>query len=247
MSPVPTSVSSVGVPATNGAKFRGCGTGGFNMVGAVTSGSVLDHSESVRLYGPWKHRTPEEARTVLRGYSGRWWIAGGWAIDAYTKTTRRPGDLDIGIPKSDLDAFVHFVSPQFDTWAAAGSLTPIFPGNTTQIPATCGNLWLRPHGAAPWEYDVLLERVQEDTWTYKRDPQITRALADCLWAEDDITYLRPEVQLLLKAKHMRVKDTEDLERCLPFLDAAALDWLICTLRFVSPEHPWLKRLYRPMR
>lgn len=203
---------------------------------------MLSHEESVRLYGPWRRRTPADAAALLRKYPGYWWVAGGWAIDAFTKTTREHGDLDIGIPRDDLNGFVNFVSSHLDAWAAAGSLTPLVPSLGTAIPADCGNLWLRASGADPWEYDVMLESVKGLTWTYKRDPRITRPLTDCLWAEEGITYLRPEVQLLLKAKHARQKDTEDFERCLDHLDTPSLDWLTRTLRDQSPLHPWLEAL-----
>lgn len=206
--------------------------------------SVLSHDEVVRLYGPWRDRTPRDAAAFLDGYSGRWWIAGGWAIDAFTRTTRVHGDLDIGIPRGDLADFVDFASTRVDVWAAAGSLTPILPGHGARVARECGNLWLRESGAEPWLYDVLLESVQGETWAYKRDTSVTRPLADCLWNEDGIAYLHPEVQLLLKAKRARPKDTQDLERCLPLLEATNRTWLARTLAAVNPGHPWLERLSR---
>lgn len=203
---------------------------------------MLDHEEIVRLYGPWKHRTPLDAADLLDGYTGHWWVAGGWAVDAFTKTSRAHGDLDIGIPRESREQFIDFVSPHLDVWAAAGSLTPLRPEVGMRMPETCGNLWLRRSGPEPWEYDVILEHVQGDTWTYKRDPSLTRSLSDCLWNDNGITYLRPEVQLLLKAKHPRVKDTADLERCLPHLDGANRAWLAWVLRTEDPDHAWLERL-----
>lgn len=204
--------------------------------------SMPSHDEVVRLYGPWEHRTPQDAAAFLDGYTRHWWIAGGWAIDAFTKTSRVHGDLDIGVPRTDLEDFIEFVSPHLDVWAAAGSLTPIFPGRRTQIPSQCSNLWLRTSGADPWQYDVMLENVQDETWIYKRDSNVTRPLADCLWTENGITYLRPEIQLLLKAKHPRPKDTEDFERCLPRLETTSRTWLTQKLLAERPHHPWLKQL-----
>lgn len=203
--------------------------------------AVLDYAEVVRLYGPWKVRTPREAANFLRGYPGRWWIAGGWAIDAFTGTARAHGDLDIGIPRTEAAGFVAFAGASLDVWAAAGSLTPL-PRDGSSVPADCGNLWLRASGADPWEYDVLLEDVREETWVYKRATHISRPLSHCLWSRDDITYLRPEVQLLLKAKDARTKDAIDLERCLPRLDEFSRAWLAQRLREESPRHPWVDKL-----
>ncbi|MGB3486253.1 MAG: hypothetical protein WBB07_29040 [Mycobacterium sp.] len=128
-----------------------------------------------------------------------------------------------------------------DVWAAAGTLTPLSIDGTS-VPDGCNNLWLRASGADPWEYDVLLDNVREQTWVYKRSSDITRPLSDCLWSRDGITYLRPEIQLLLKAKHARPKDTLDLERCLRTLDDDSRTWLTHTVRHENPQHPWVRRL-----
>lgn len=204
--------------------------------------TVLDHDEVVRLYGPWRSRSPEDAAAQLAGYRGRWWIAGGWAIDAFVGSSRPHGDLDLGIPRESFRAFVDFVSPGLDVWAAAGSLTPVSGPSAMPLPEGAGNLWLRGSGADPWEYDVLLESVVDGLWTYKRDDRISRPLADCLWDREDIAYLRPEVQLLLKAKNARPKDDVDLERCLPELSAGDRAWLLQALSTAHPGHPWIRRV-----
>lgn len=131
-----------------------------------------------------------------------------------------------------------------DVWAAAGSLTPLTE-ECPAIPEGCGNLWLRASGADPWEYDILLERADPSTWAYKRDPRITRPLADVLWRRDGIAYLRPEVQLLLKATRERAKDAQDLDHCLSAMDEASRAWLATALRRAHPGHPWLLRLCPP--
>lgn len=200
--------------------------------------TVLDASEVVRLYGPWRGRTPRDAAEFLRDYTGRWWIAGGWAIDAFVGTRRAHGDLDIGIPRAEVDGFIEFAGASLDVWAAAGSLTPLLH-RRSDVSAECGNLWLRASGADPWEYDVQLNVVDGQTWRYRRNPDIARSLSDCLWSRDGISYLRPEIQLLYKAKHVREKDTVDFQRCLPLLDEPSRTWLAQSLRLEIPNHPWL--------
>lgn len=200
--------------------------------------TVLDPAEVVRLYGPWKRRTPRDAARFLNGYSGQWWIAGGWAIEAFVGTPRAHGDLDIGIPRGEVDGFIEFASTSLDVWAAAGSLTPLLD-RPSDVSPHCGNLWLRASGADPWEYDVQLNDVDGPTWRYKRNPNITRPLSDCLWSHDGIAYLRPEVQLLHKARHVREKDVVDFQNCLPLLEKTSRAWLAQTLRLESPHHQWL--------
>ncbi|GAA0939197.1 nucleotidyltransferase domain-containing protein [Pseudonocardia zijingensis] len=208
---------------------------------------MLDHEEVIRLYGPWRDRTPPDAAKLLRDYPGRWWIAGGWAIDAFVGSFREHGDLDLGIPREEAGGFAAFVSSELDVWAAAGSLTPILPGRDSRIPGECGNLWLRAGGAEPWEFDVLLESVRGGTWHHKRAPHVTKPLAECLWTREGISYLAPEIQLVLKAKHVRPKDTLDLQRCLPHLDGARRSWLETIVRQEHPRHPWLPLLTPSVR
>ena len=202
--------------------------------------------ENVRLYGPWAGRGPQDAAALLEDYPGPWWIAGGWAIEAFTGVPRPHGDLDIGIPRTDVPLLLAHLQGRLHVWAAAGSLTPLTTAAAT-VANGCGNLWLRASGADPWEYDVLLERVDGSTWTYKRDPRIRRPLDEALWRRDGLVYLRPEVQLLLKAVHTREKDNRDLASCLPVMDQTSKQWLAETLSRAHPEHPWLRRLPAPRR
>ena len=211
------------------------------------AGDVLDHDETVRLDGPWTTRTPRDAAARFADYGGQWWIAGGWAIDAFAGSSREHGDLDVGIPRGTVGGFVAFASRLLDVWAADGSLTPLLDGGESSLSEECGNLWLRASGADPWEYDVLLEQVHGDRWTFKRDPRITRPLSDCLWEEQQLRFLRPEVQLLLKAENARAKDSFDRERCLPLLDEADLAWLEQSHRTAHPGHSWVERIDRARR
>lgn len=199
---------------------------------------MLNHDEILRLYGPWKTHEPVDAAQLLSDYPGQWWIAGGWVIEAFTGVSRPHEDLDIVIPRTELPLLLAFLRNRLDVWAATRSLTPITEASP-DLPEECDNLWLRASGADPWEYDVLLEDTDSLTWVCKRDLGIRRPFADVLWRHEGITFLRPEVQLLLKAKHARAKDLQDLENCLRIMDSESLSWLADALRQAHPGHPWL--------
>jgi hypothetical protein len=200
------------------------------------------HVETVNQYGPWRAQTPRDAAELLGAYGGRWWIAGGWAIEAFTGVPRRHGDLDVSIPRSDVAALHEYVAGRLDVWQAdTGDLRPMVHP-TDPLSATCGNLWLRPGGADPWEYDVVLMHITGATWTYKRDARISLPLEEILWARKGISYLRPEVQLLHKAPGLRPKDQADFDACLQLLDPEPRAWLRDALNVAHPGHPWLSRL-----
>jgi hypothetical protein len=136
---------------------------------------MLDHDEVVRLYGPWRHRTPDDAVELFNGYSGLWWIAGGWAIEAFTGIPRPHGDLDPSIPRSDVVLLRQHLISRLDVWAAdKGALRPLVGEVDEPLPSTCADLWVRASGADPREYDIILMDATISTWTYKRDPRVSR-------------------------------------------------------------------------
>lgn len=200
------------------------------------------HDETARLYGPWRRRTPEDAAALLTGYPGVWWVAGGWAIEAFTGVPRQHCDLDLGIPRSDVAALRRHVTGRLDVWAAdRGALRPLVAPDDAP-PPTSGNLWLRHSGADPWEYDVLLTPVADGVLTYRRDPRVRLPLHAALWERAGLRHLRPQVQLLHKAPGRRPQDEADLEACLPLLDDDARRWLRDALDLAHPGHPWVDRL-----
>lgn len=211
--------------------------------------SELDDTELARLYGPWAGRAPSDAFELFKGYRGRWWIAGGWAIEAFTGVARDHADLDLEVPRAELSLLRHYLAGRLDVWtAAAGALRPLLPGDDVYgaadvvLPTGCGQVWVRAAGREPWEYDILLARGDAGRWEFKRDRRITRPLEDVLWHHDGLPYLRPEVQLLLKAKGLRSKDQQDFDAAAPLLGTAAAAWLWESLATVHPAHPWLSAL-----
>ena len=211
--------------------------------------SELDDVELNRLYGPWAGRTPSDAAELFSGYPGRWWIAGGWAIEAFTGVERPHSDLDLEVPRTELPLLREHLAGHLDVWtAAAGSLRPLLPQDDVHgsadvvLPVGCGQVWVRAAGWEPWEFDILLAPANASQWEFKRDRRITRPLEDVLWQHRGLPYLRPEVQLLLKAKGLRAKDQQDFDAAAPLLDTAAAAWLRESLARVHPGHAWLATL-----
>jgi hypothetical protein len=205
----------------------------------------LNHDEITRLYGPWLQRTPVDAAALFAGYPGRWWIAGGWAIEAFTEIQRKHGDLDPSVPRSELPLLRRHLTDRLDLWAAdQGSLRPLIPEDAAddQLPASCENVWARPSGRDPWEYDIILMDAAASTWTFKRDRRISRPLDEIVWSRDGIRYLRPEVQLLHKANGLRAKDQVDFDATVPLLDAQDRRWLREAMILAHPDHPWIDLL-----
>ncbi|WP_045279086.1 nucleotidyltransferase domain-containing protein [Microbacterium oxydans] len=204
----------------------------------------MDHNEIVRLYGPWNPRTVIDVIELFEGYPGRWWIAGGWAIEAFTGVSRPHSDIDPSIPRSDANRLRAHVVDRLDVWAAnQGDLLPL-ANPDRPVPDTCSNLWLRPNGATPWEYDVILMDATPALWTYKRDPRVTLPFDKILWSQAGVEYLRPEIQLLHKAPGLRPQDRLDFDAARSSMSDEASAWLRCALETAHPGHPWIEELVR---
>lgn len=200
----------------------------------------LSHEESESLYGPWVGTSPVETMAELAGADFPWWVSGGWALDAATGTSRPHGDTDVVVLRDDLPALRERLAG-YHLWEPLdGALRPLRPGD--DLTEGCEQLWVRRDAGSPWVWDVLLTETDGGDWLCKRDRSIRLPLDAIGWIHDGVPYLRPEIVLLFKAKHLRAKDLDDFERTLPHLDPAARSWLAEGLRVVHPGHPWLASL-----
>ena len=100
--------------------------------------------------------------------------------------------------------------------------------------------------ADPTLLDFLLEEADGDRWCFRRQPAIARPLAEIgASTARGVPFIRPEIALLYKAKHLRFKDHRDFEASAPTLDAAARAWLATALAQAHPGHPWSPALNAP--
>jgi hypothetical protein len=82
-----------------------------------------------------------------------------------------------------------------------------------------------------------------DDWVSRRDPRIRVPLAEVtLHTPDGVPFVRPEVELVFKAKGTRPKDEADFAAALPDLDVDQRAWLRQSLETVHPGHHWLEQL-----
>jgi hypothetical protein len=210
--------------------------------------SSLSHDEIVRIYGPWVQRTSADVAELFDGYPGRWWIAGGHAIEAFTGVTRPHGDVDPSVPREELPLLRRHLAGRRDVWAANQETLRVLlpedidaPGEDHLDPG-CENVWARRSGADPWEFDIILMKLSGGRWVFKRDQRISLPYTDITWTQDGIRYLRPEIQLLHKARGLRPKDQADFDAAWPLLDDSAARWLRDSLTLTQPGHPWLDRM-----
>ena len=195
-----------------------------------------------RWYGPWRPLTPPAVARLMKGANFRWWIVGGWAVDAFTGIPREHEDIDVSFLRADLPTVLDHLGPRYCVWSnASGTLRPL--RKPEDLLPDCRQMWVRRDGRGPWLFDLAMNPHDGDTWISVRDESIRLPLDEATFvAADGIRYLRPEVVLSMKARLSRPKDQRDLEEILPRLDASRVRWLRDTLKTTHPGHQWLKLL-----
>jgi hypothetical protein len=190
----------------------------------------------------WEPLTPQQVVELLRGFDAPWWIAGGWALDLYLgRQTRAHNDIEVSVFRPDeqrlrrhLRGWEHFI-PE------SGTLTPI--ADDDALPSAAHELWSRERGHAAWQLEVLVEEREGDRWVYRRDPRIGARAKDIgRFTNDGIPYIRPDIQLLYKAKSPRPVDESDLLSVLPRLDVYQRATLVAWLGATDASHRWIARL-----
>jgi hypothetical protein len=195
-----------------------------------------------RLYGVCTPLDPQQAKALFGPSGLEWWVAGGWAIEAFTGVPRHHEDIDVSFWRRDVAALIRHVAGKYDVWAASdGALSPMVDDQAV-LPEGADQVWLREHSLAPWRVDCLLNPDRDGRWVNRREPDWDAPLEDITFVREGVRYLNPEIALGYKAKGDRPKDRADLETALPLMNDEQRAWLAAFLDRVHPGHPWRSRV-----
>jgi hypothetical protein len=196
--------------------------------------------------GPWD---PLPLSTVVALFAPArfpWWVAGGHALDLFVgHRTRAHGDIDVSVLRRDAPLLRRVLAGWDLHGAHAGVLAP---WTTADMAPPIDSIWCRTLPERAWCLQVMLDEGTRAEWVCPRHHEIRLALSDALARSPaGIPYLRPEVQLLLKAKDTRPKDDADFAAVFPLLGRPEAQWLTGTLGRLYPEHRWLDQIPGPGR
>jgi hypothetical protein len=168
----------------------------------------MSEDEFLGRYGPWDAMTPAEVAAELAGCGVPWWVAGGRAARAGA-AARHHDDTDVAVLAGDVDA-IRAAMAGWHLWENIdGALRPLLPG--VPVRAVCGQLWVRRNASSPWRMEFLIDRVSTGAeWVFKRDKSVRLPWDLAAHSVAGVSYVRPEVALLFKAKQGRDKDRADL-------------------------------------
>ena len=193
--------------------------------------------------GPWQPLSVTEADSIFRGLPVVWWVAGGWAVDAFLGyQSREHGDLDVTILRRDqLTVQGHLANWELHAAVGGGKLSPWQAGY--ELPPAVHDVWCRRDKTAPWSLQLMLDKAEGDEWFFRRDDRVHRPLGSLIRRVDGIPYLAVEVQLLHKARdHDLAKNAADFRSCVPRLRADEKLWLTDALKVAHPGHVWITSL-----
>jgi hypothetical protein len=172
--------------------------------------SELGFEEFQRIVGPIQALSPAQAGQLFEGAPFTWWVAGGWSTELAPEPRRFHEDIEVCVPRRDLDAVRNWLR-DFHLWDThEGCLRHLKP--EAVVPDDHEQLWLRRDGFSPWLMDLMLTPVEGAVWFYKRDHRLSRPLGDAMrTGADGIPYQQPEITLLFKARRRFERDELDFE------------------------------------
>ncbi|ERI10784.1 nucleotidyltransferase domain-containing protein [Aneurinibacillus aneurinilyticus] len=190
----------------------------------------------------WESITVTEIYKLFSTIPINWGIAGGWALDLHLgKQSRVHDDIDVIILREEQLTTYNHLSDNWMLYKAENGKLVLWQEG--EFLKTTNDIWVTKSSSSPWAFQIMLVETEQQSWIYRREKSIRRRLEDIfLRTDEEIPYLRPEIQLLYKggSSNIREKDFKDLQIMLPYLLSEQRDWLRMTLKRQFPTgHSWL--------
>jgi hypothetical protein len=185
--------------------------------------------------GPWSPLSVAAVHEVFRGATFPWFVAGGHALElALGRSWRSRQDLDVGVSRNDLE-LLHGYLADWELYVAAAGNLQRWDGRALSSEHHENNIWARRSSDDPWAFDLTIGGGDAEVWWSRRDPGITLPWTIAVEHAGGVPYLAPQLQLLMKAKSPRPKDTVDAEVVIPVLERSQRRWLA---EHLPRSHPW---------
>jgi hypothetical protein len=152
-------------------------------------------------------------------------------------------DIDVLILRKD-----QFIIKEFLTeWLLYKTNQPglLFWDKKEFLEIGVNSVWGKKNEQAPWLMEIIFMDSEDDEWFYRREPKIRKPINQIgNITKDNIPYLIPEIQILLKAKRYSIsRNEQDFQNVLPLLSEQQKQWLIKSLSIEFPNgHKWIESI-----
>jgi hypothetical protein len=197
-------------------------------------------------FGRWKPVSLPAVGALLAPARFPWWLSGGYALELFAGRQMRPhGDIDVSIFRRDAP-MLRLLLEGWDLQVAHEGV--LAPWITATLEHPAASVWCRAIPTGPWLLQVMFDEGNPSEWVCHRHPDIRLPLDRATSrSPDGVAYLRPELQLLLKAKDSRPKDDADFATVFPLLMPDRAAWLLGAIGRWYPRHRWLTNPPAPQR
>jgi hypothetical protein len=191
----------------------------------------------------WEPIRPQELLELLSGFSGPWWICGGWALDLFLdRETRRHDDLDVALLRHDQLALYQHLRAWDLHYATPDHTLEHWDGQRLDPPIH--GIWARraDEPTAPWTCEFLLNEQQNGDWVFRHHESVRRPLEEVGDERDGVPFFRPEIVLIYKSSEPSPKNDADFAAVAPHLSPDGSLWLRTALERCDEHHPWIGQL-----
>jgi hypothetical protein len=189
----------------------------------------------------------ERVAALFASFPGPWFVAGGWAIDLFVGAVTRPhDDLEVSILRDDQERLhAHLAGWELDRIAERDGKPTWVPWPADErLELPDFQVRARRPDALTATFEAFLTDAPGGVWRFRRDPRITRPLAEVAARSSyrGVPCIAPEIMLLHKSTYHRPQDEHDFRQVVPRFTAAQSAWLRAALRTYRPDDPWLAAL-----
>ena len=162
----------------------------------------------------------QKARQTFSKFPVPWFVCGGQALSLYIgQELRTHGDLDLGIFRKDQALLYRHFGEGYFSYVHGGQKKP-WDGSFLHLPVH--EIYVQQDNT---QFEILMNETDGKNWIYRRNPKVTLPLPQAIFARDGIPFLAPEIVLLFKSKHGRIKDQEDYAAIFPQMTEKQRNWL----------------------
>lgn len=147
-------------------------------------------------------------QSIMSDFKRPWYIAGGWAIDLYLgKITREHEDIEIVVFRED-QTFLKEYLEEWDMYKVEDRGLKPWGTELLNLPVHEVHASNKQTGD---KFEILLNELEGFEWKYRRDFRVKLPLTEVgSFTVSGIPYLKPEIVLLYKSKHIRFKRSAGL-------------------------------------